>query len=53
MKTNKRIQKEDIQKWLGGFEKAEQRLCDHARAIRKNGRLFELELETICREISN
>ena len=38
---------------LGGFEITEQRLCDQARAIRKNGWLSDLELEAIRREISN
>ena len=37
----------------GMFETTEQRLCDQARAIRKNGWLLELELEMIRRKIEN
>ena len=37
----------------GMFETTEQRLCDQARAIRKNGWLSELELELIRRKIEN
>ena len=33
----------------GLFESTEQRVCDQARAIRKNGWLSQLELETIKR----
>ena len=33
------------------FESTEQRICDQARAIRKNGWLLELELEMIKRGI--
>ena len=33
----------------GVFDITEQRLCDQARAIRKNGWLSELELESIHR----
>ena len=42
-----------IQKWKehGVFEITEQRLCDQARAIRKNGWLSDLELENIRRMI--
>ena len=36
----------------GMFDTTEQRLCDQARAIRKNGWLSELELEEIQRMIS-
>ena len=38
-----------ISEWRerGEFEVTEQRLCDQARAIRKNGWLSELELENI------
>ena len=35
----------------GLFESTEQRLCDQARAIRKNGWLSQLELEIIKRQI--
>ena len=35
----------------GGFELTEQRICDQARAIRKNGWLSELELEMIKRSV--
>ena len=44
-----------FKKWqdLGGFEIIEHRLCDQARTIRKNGRLSDLELEAIRREINN
>ena len=35
----------------GGFESTEQRICDQARAIRKNGWLSELELEMIKRSV--
>ena len=34
-----------------GFEITEERLCDQARAIRKNGWLSDLELENIWRMI--
>ena len=37
----------------GMFESNEQRICDQARAIRKNDWLSELELETIKRIIEN
>jgi len=37
----------------GIFESTEQRVCDQARAIRKNGWLSELELEMIKRKIDN
>ena len=42
-----------MQEWKehGVFEITEQRLCDQARAIRKNGWLFDLELENIRRMI--
>ena len=33
------------------FESTEQRVCDQARAIRKNGWLSQLELETIKRQV--
>ena len=33
------------------FESTEQRVCDHARAIRKNDWLSELELEAIKRQV--
>ena len=33
------------------FETTEQRICDQARTIRKNGRLSELELEEIKRKV--
>ena len=36
----------------GLFESTEQRICDQARAIRKNGWLTEVELETIRRRAS-
>ena len=35
------------------FESAEQRVCDQARAIRKNGWLSQLELETIKRQVED
>ena len=37
----------------GMFESTEQRVCDQARAIRKNGWLSELELEMIRRKIDD
>ena len=37
----------------GMFESTEQRVCDQARAIRKNGWLSELELEAIKRQVEN
>ena len=37
----------------GMFESTEQRVCDQARAIRKNGWLSELELEAIRRQVEN
>ena len=37
----------------GTFESTEQRVCDQARAIRKNGWLSELELEMIRRKIED
>ena len=37
----------------GMFESTEQRVCDQAMAIRKNGWLSELELEMIRRKIEN
>ena len=42
-----------MQEWKehGVFELTEQRLCDQARAIRKNGWLSDLELENIWRMI--
>ena len=42
-----------MQEWKehGVFEITEQRLRDQARAIRKNGWLFDLELENIRRMI--
>ena len=42
-----------IQEWKehGVFEITEQRLCDQARAIRKNGWLSDLELENTQRMI--
>ena len=40
-----------MQEWKehGVFEITEQRLCDQARDMRKNGLLSDLELENICR----
>ena len=35
----------------GMFESTEQRVCDQARAVRKNGWLSELELEAIKRQV--
>ena len=35
------------------FESTEQRVCDQARAIRKNGWLSQLELETIKRQVED
>ena len=42
-----------MQEWTehGVLEITEQRLCDQARAIRKNGWLSDLELENIRRMI--
>ena len=37
----------------GTFDSTEQRICDQARAIRKNGWLSELELEMIKRKIED
>ena len=37
---------------IGLFESTEQRICDQARAIRKNGWLSELEIEVIKRKIN-
>ena len=37
----------------GLFESTEQRVCDQARAIRKNGWLSQLELEAIKRQVEN
>ena len=37
----------------GMFETTEQRVCDQARAIRKNGWLSDLELDMIRRKIEN
>ncbi|XP_067023908.1 uncharacterized protein [Acropora muricata] len=37
---------------IGLFESTEQRICDQARAIRKNGWLSELEIEAIKRKIN-
>ena len=37
----------------GLFESTEQRVCDQARAIRKNGWLSQLELETIKRQVED
>ena len=37
----------------GMFESTEQRVCDQARAIRKNGWLSELELEAIKRQVED
>ena len=35
------------------FESTEQRVCDQARAIRRNGWLSELELEAIKRQVED
>ena len=35
------------------FESTEQRVCDQARAIRKNGWLSQLELEAIKRQVED
>ena len=35
------------------FESTEQRVCDQARALRKNGWLSQLELETIKRQVED
>ena len=35
------------------FESTEQRICDQARAIRKNGWLSPLELEAITRQLED
>ena len=36
---------------IGPFESTEQRVCDQARAIRKNGWLSEIEIELLKREM--
>ena len=35
------------------FESTEQSICDQARAIRKNGWLSQLELETVKRQVED
>ena len=40
-------------KGRGMFESTEQRVCDQARAIRRNGWLSELELEAIKRQVED
>ena len=35
------------------FKSIEQRVCDQARAVRKNGWLSELELEAIKRQVED
>ena len=44
-----------LRKWRdrGLFESTEQRVCDQARAIRKNGWLPQLELEAINRQVED
>ena len=37
----------------GLFESTEQRVCDQARAIRKNGWLSQLELDAIKRQVED
>ena len=37
----------------GLFESTEQRVCDQARAIRKNGWLSQLELDAIIRQVED
>ena len=37
----------------GLFESTEQSICDQARAIRKNGWLSQLELETVKRQVED
>ena len=37
----------------GLFELTEQRVCDQARAIKKNGWLSQLELEAIKRQVED
>ena len=37
----------------GFFESTEQRVCDQAKAIRRNGWLLQLELETIKRQVKD
>ena len=37
----------------GLFESTEERVCDQARAIRKNGLLLQLELEAIKRQVED
>ena len=52
-KSTRGYRKRMMQEWkeLGVFEITEQRLCDQARAVRKNGWLSNLELENIRRMI--
>ena len=52
-KPIRRYRQQMMQEWKehGVFEITEQRLCDQARAIRKNGWLSDLELENIRRMI--
>ena len=52
-KSIRRYRQRMIQEWKehGVFEITEQRLCDQARASRKNGWLSDLELENIRRII--
>ena len=51
----KRYRQRMFMQWRlqGMFEFTEQRVCDQARAIRKNGWLSEPELERIKRKIDN
>ena len=42
-----------VQQEIGPFQSTEQRVCDQACAIRKNGWLSEIEIELIQRHIEN
>ena len=47
--------KKMLREWRdrGLFESTEQSICDQARAIRKNGWLSQLELETVKRQVED
>ena len=51
MRYRKRMFRESRER--GMCESTEQRVCDQARAIRKNGWLSELELEAIKRQVED
>ena len=54
-KPVRRYRKRMFREWRdrGLFESTEQRVCDQARAIRKNGWLSQLELEAIKRQLED